>query len=236
MTSNNNYTLFQKILAGSVHFFTSLGIVAGFMAILAIIDHRWQATVFWLIVCQIIDGVDGTLARRFRVTEVLPNWSGKSIDYVVDFCTYAVIPALFMYSANVFPPNLNLWAAAAVLLTSAMYYGKDGMVSEDNYFVGFPVLWNAVAVYLVLIWHWSPWANLIFVLLLCILHFVPIKFPYPSQMPRFRALTVGMAVLIAIAMSAITFLFPERNIILEIVASIGACYFFGLSLWVSLKK
>ena len=32
----------------------------------------------WLAVALFIDGVDGTLARRFRVAEMLPRWSGDT--------------------------------------------------------------------------------------------------------------------------------------------------------------
>lgn len=234
--NTNNYTLRQKLLAGSVHLFTSSGIVAGFMAMLAIMAYHWQEAAIWLIVCQIIDGVDGTLARRFRIKEVLPDWNGKNIDYVVDFCTYALIPALFMYQADLFPQNLDICAAAAVLLTSAMYYGKEGMVSSDNYFIGFPVLWNAVAVYLVFVWHWSPAVNFIFVLCLCVLHFIPIKFPYPSQMSSFRRLTIACLCLMALALMAIIALYPDRNYLLEILATVTAIYFFAISVWVTYKK
>ena len=64
---------------------------------------------------------------------------------------------------------------------STLYYGKEGMVSNDYYFVGFPVLWNWVAFYLLYIFSWGPWMNVVFIWVCAVLHFVPIKVLYPSR-------------------------------------------------------
>jgi len=105
---STQYNTLDKALAWSVHLFTASGLLAGFMAILAINVKDWRAAMFWLIVALIIDGVDGTFARMFKVTEVLPNMSGKTIDYVIDFATYAIIPAYFFYMAELVSPTWNL--------------------------------------------------------------------------------------------------------------------------------
>jgi len=51
-------TLIEKSLAWSVHIFTASGLLAGFMAILAINEHDWRSTMFWLLACLIIDGIE----------------------------------------------------------------------------------------------------------------------------------------------------------------------------------
>ena len=58
----------EKALAWSVHIFTATGILAVFMALLAVGAHDFRTAMFWLLAALLIDGVDGTLARRFRVT------------------------------------------------------------------------------------------------------------------------------------------------------------------------
>ena len=52
-------TLLEKSLAWSVHIFTASGLLAGFMAILAVQAHNWRAAMFWLLACLVIDGIDG---------------------------------------------------------------------------------------------------------------------------------------------------------------------------------
>jgi len=199
MTNPKNYTLGQKIAAWSVHLFTSSGIVAGFIAIVAIAERDFRLAFLMLLAAFIIDGVDGTFARLFKVNEVLPNMSGKTIDYVIDFTTYAVIPAYLMYAAPIygetaymFPEHLRMTAACVVLLVSAMYYGREGMVSGDYYFIGFPVLWNFVAFYLYYVCAFSPLWNFIIIIIFGILHFVPIKYLYPSRTKKFQWLTLGI--------------------------------------------
>jgi phosphatidylcholine synthase len=149
----------------------------------------------------IIDGLDGTFARMFNVTEVLPDVSGKTMDYVIDFVTYAIVPAYIIYAANIdgqylIPDDLRFVTAAIILLISTLYYGKEGMVSNDMYFVGFPVMWNLVAFYLYYVTNLPAAGNFILVLVFAVLHFVPIKYLYPSRTKKFQKLNILATVLL----------------------------------------
>ena len=190
-----NFSLGAKIAAWGVHAFTASGIVAGFLSIVAIAEGRFFEAFIWIFVSLIIDGVDGSLARYFRVTEVLPNMSGKTMDYVIDFATYAIIPAYLLYAAQIegqylLPEGWRTFSAALILLVSALYYGKEGMVSNDYYFVGFPVMWNLVAFYIYYVFALPPWGNFIAIIVFAILHFVPIKYLYPSRTKKFKTLNL----------------------------------------------
>lgn len=211
----NSYPLSRKLAAWGVHTFTASGMVAGFMGLLAISEGHFREAMLWLAVCQFIDGFDGTLARWVNVEAVLPNMSGKMIDAVVDFANYALIPAYFIYSAGLMASPLNELAAALILLVSALYYGKDGMISEDFYFVGFPVLWNLVAFYLFFVLDLSSTANFAVIAILCILHFVPLKVAYPSRAKSMRWLTFSLAFLWLLLSAAILWIYPETNRLLN---------------------
>lgn len=220
----------RKILALSVHLFTSTGIVAGFMAMLAITTHDFKAAILWLFVALVIDGVDGTLARYFKVKEVLPNFDGKTIDYVVDFATYAIIPAFFFYFAEkegtyILPDSLRLTSAIMILLVSSMYYGKEGMVTCDYYFLGFPVLWNMVACYLYFVMDFSPQWNFFWIVVCSILHFVPLKFLYPSRTPKFRWLNILMTILFINSCGILVWLYPTKYLVIQWMAWVSAAYF-----------
>ncbi|MCH2043019.1 MAG: CDP-alcohol phosphatidyltransferase family protein [Saprospiraceae bacterium] len=201
------YSTGRKLAAWAVHLFTASGIVAGFFAIVAIAEANFFLAFILLLVTTIIDGIDGTFARMVKTTEVLPNISGKTMDYVIDFATYAIIPAYLIYAATqggisvtdggeyLIPDYLREVTAVIILLISAIYYGKEGMVSEDYYFVGFPVLWNLVAFYLYYVFNLPPIWNFILVLVFGILHFVPIKFMYPSRTQKFQVLNIIVTIL-----------------------------------------
>lgn len=235
-TQPTNFTFVQKTLAIGVHFFTSLGIVTGFLALLAIRDHDWQMAMGWLLVGLIIDGVDGTFARIFRVKEVWPNFDGKSIDYVIDFANYAFIPAYFFYEAQLVPASVLMLSTVAILLVSAVYYGKTGMVSDDYHFMGFPVLWNMVVFYLFFVLKLPGWVNAVLVLILCILHFVPIKYVYPSRSINFKWLNIGNTVAFFVVNILIVYLYPTIHWELNAISIASVAVFFGVGLWNTFKK
>ena len=225
MPKTQEYSWLQKALAWSVHLFTASGLLAAFMSILAINEQDWQMAMVWLIVCQIIDGVDGTFARLFKVKEVLPNMDGKTIDYVIDFVSYAVVPAYFIYQAGLLEPPFQIICTFVILLVSALYYGKEGMVSEDYYFVGFPVMWNMVVFFLVFVYDFTPLWNAILIFIFAILHFVPIKFVYPSRGYKYRWLTLTMTA-IAIILAGITlFIYPEKPPYLVLILTLTLAYY-----------
>ena len=206
-----NFPISRKLAAWGVHLFTSFGMVTGFLAILAISQGEFREAVFWLIVCQLIDGFDGTLARWVKVKEVLPNMSGQTIDMVVDFANYALIPAYFLYESGLILAPWNGIAAALILLVSAMYYGKEGMISEDYYFIGFPVMWNLVVFYLFFILGFSSTINFLLVVFFAILHFVPIKYAYPSRATQLRWVTFPLGVIWIGVGGLILWIYPETN-------------------------
>lgn len=234
--SSTKYSFFQRLLAWLVHLFTASGILAGFMAILAIQEEDWQMAMLWLLLCQIIDGVDGTLARKFEVKAVLPFMDGKSIDYVIDFASYALIPAYFFYTADLVFEAWKLPLTFLMLLVSAIYYGKEGMVADEEFFVGFPVLWNWVLFYMIFVFQFSPTLNIILIILLSILHFVPIKFAYPSRAQKLKWLTISVAGLGIVGAFTIVLLYPEKMLGLTILMILIMAYFAILGVHHSLSR
>jgi len=218
-------TLFQKSLAWGVHVFTSLGLIAGFMALLAIRENDWRTAMLWLFVCQLIDGADGSLARFFKVREVLPHINGKTIDTVIDFSTYALIPAFFFYEAPLVVGPWKMICTVIILIVSVLYYGKEGMVSEDGYFVGYPVLWNMVVFFLVFVVVAPEWGNVAIVLAFAALHFIPVKFAYPSRIKGLRSVTLWVTVVFLLAMVFIVYFYPTRVPLLNWTIIFGGIFY-----------
>ncbi len=224
-TTTQQFTFIEKSLAWGVHLFTASGLVSGFMAILAINSRNWREAMLWLVLCLVIDGIDGAFARLFRVKEVLPYMDGKTIDYVIDFATYAIIPAYLFHQADLVSEDWRLPCTSIILLVSALYYGKEGMVSDDMYFIGFPVLWNMVVFYIMFVFPFDSIGNVFVVFFFAILHFMPVKFVYPSQGKRFRTLSIVMTVLFIGTLAAILWFLPERLPWLTTLAYLTAGYY-----------
>ena len=223
-------------MAWSVHIFTASGMIAAFMALIAIDQENWRSCFVWLFVCLIIDGLDGTLARRFKVKEVLPHIEGKSMDYVIDFASYMIVPAFFFYKAQMVEPQFMLLSLIVIIISSVLYYGKSNMVEDDQYFIGFPVLWNVVIYFLFFVFQNNSQLNLIAVLIFGILHFVPLKYAYPSRSRSFFWWH-ALASLIGLSSAAVViWSFPGRVIAAEWLTVVAGIYFFLFAVLESLHK
>jgi phosphatidylcholine synthase len=176
--------------AFAVHIFTAAGAASGFAALLAAFERRWTLMFWCLGAALIIDGIDGTFARKYRVAEVLPRWSGDVLDLVVDFITYVFVPAYAIAASGLLPQALAIPAGIVIVVTSALYFADRDMKTEDNYFRGFPALWNAVAFYLFVLKP-ASWIVVATVLILAVLTFVPFKFLHPFRVKRLRGLTLA---------------------------------------------
>lgn len=199
----------ERLKAWLVHIFTASGIITVFMALIAAAENDFRAAILWLIAAQLIDGVDGTLARRYNVQEVLPNVSGKSIDFVIDFCGYAVVPAFIIYQAPLMQEWVDLFMALLIVFTSAIYYGRTGMITDDFYFKGFPVMWNMAAFYFIFIFNFPETLNAFLLFLLAVMQFLPIKFAYPSMTIRWKPITLIFTAILLVSMTGLLIFYPD---------------------------
>jgi phosphatidylcholine synthase len=194
---------FASIGAFAVHVFTACGAALALAALIFATGGHWAAMFFCLGLALVVDGLDGPLARAFKVADVLPRWSGETLDLVVDYLTYVFIPAYAIAGSGTMPPELALPAGIVVVITGALYFGDRKMKTADNYFRGFPAVWNLVAFNLILL-EPPAWAAAGVVAALAVLTFVPVKFVHPLRVRRLRALNIGLLTLwAALALLAI---------------------------------
>jgi phosphatidylcholine synthase len=176
--------------AFAVHVFTASGAALALGALIYAVRGQWTAMFMCLGIALIVDGVDGTFARAFRVADLLPRWSGDVLDLVVDFTTYVFVPAYALAASGLLPEPFALAAAMLIVMTGALYFADNRMKTADNYFRGFPALWNAAAFYLFLL-RPSPWIVAATIMVLAVLTFVPFKFLHPMRVRRLRWLNVA---------------------------------------------
>ncbi len=139
------------VAAFSVHVLTVCGAACALLALVAAVRAEWTRMFVWLGLALVIDGVDGTFARRLRVAELLPRWSGELLDFVVDFPTYVFVPAYAIAAGGLLPPTATLPLGLIVTVSGALYFADRRMKTPDSYFRGFPALWNVAAFYLFLL-------------------------------------------------------------------------------------
>lgn len=181
----------MRALAFLVHILTAFGVVFGLLALIAAGRGDWSAMFLSLGLALIVDALDGPLARRFDVAERLPRWSGATLDLVVDFITYVFVPAFAIATSGLLPPALAVPAGAAIALSGALYFAGNEMKTTENYFRGFPAVWNVIAFYLLLL-RPDPWIAAAAIGLFAMLTFVPVRFVHPFRVTWLRPLTVGL--------------------------------------------
>jgi len=182
--------MFIRARAFAVHVFTAAGAALALAALMYAVRGQWAAMFLCLGIALIVDGVDGTIARWLKVAEVLPRWSGDVLDLVVDFVTYVFVPAYAIAASGLLPHALALPAGIVIVVTGALYFADREMKTADNFFRGFPALWNTAAFYLFLLKPMPALAAVI-VVALAVLTFVPFKFLHPLRVARLRALNIA---------------------------------------------
>lgn len=179
-----------RIAAWAVHAFTLSGLLWATLAVLALHDGHLHYMWLWLGIALIVDGVDGSLARKFRVSEVIPWFDGAVVDYVVDYLTWTAIPAFFIaLYLPVGPRPLAVFLVVLILVSSCFCYANTAEKSFDHYFVGFPAAWNVVAV---LLWVWeAPMAVCIAtIVVFSVLTVVPLHYTHPFRVERGRTTNI----------------------------------------------
>ncbi len=180
--SKKKYHPAQYISAWGVHAFTAS---AAFFGVLTLVKTYQQQYIiaFWLMAITIfIDAVDGTMARFFKVKEILPGMDGALLDNIVDFLNYVVTPCFFLWvKDDILPAEFKIWIIIAITLTSAYQFCQEDAKTPDHFFKGFPCYWNFVVFYM-FIFETTALTNAWILSVLCILIFVPIKYVYPSRL------------------------------------------------------
>ena len=215
-------------LAWGVHLLTASGAVLGALAIVATRAGELARAALLMLAALLIDSVDGTLARKVGVSEVLPRIDGRRLDDMVDYLNFVIVPVVFMLGAG----NLLHWSLAALpILASAYGFSQEDAKTPDDFFLGWPSYWNVVAIYLWLL-NVSPLWGTVLVVGFSIAVFVPIKYVYPSKLAVLRRTTTvgglawGACITAAVAAPALS----ERYLLLELSLAFPADYL-GLSFW-----
>ena len=222
-------TRFVRARAFTVHIFTATGAALAFLALILATGGHWAAMFLCLGLALVVDGADGPIARAFDVQNVLPRWSGDTLDLVVDFTTYVFVPAYAIAASGLLPQILAIPAGIVVVISGALYFADREMKTKDNYFRGFPAVWNLAAFYLYLL-EPPEWAAVIAVAVLAGLSFATIKFLHPLRVQYWRTFNIALlAVWAVLAFVAIIHdLSPGLYVTLPL--SLIAIYFFAVGL------
>tara|TARA_A100001011_G_C14245943_1_gene815544 strand:- start:339 stop:1097 length:759 start_codon:yes stop_codon:yes gene_type:complete len=182
------------LLAWSVHLLTCSGLISGFLALICVFKNDQISAFLFLGLALLIDAVDGTLARKFKVSVIVKNIDGKMLDSVIDFFNYIIIPSVMIYWFKFVPAPFEIIIPSIILIISAISYSNNNLMTLDNFYKGFPCIWNILLFYLYL-FNLSQTYNLFFISACILLKFIPIKFIHPLRVNKYRRYSVAFLVL-----------------------------------------
>lgn len=220
---------FERIRAFTVHVFTATGAALALLALILATGGHWAGMFFCLGMALLVDGADGPMARAFDVERVLPRWSGETLDLVVDFATYVFVPAYAISASGLLPQVLAIPAGVIVVVSGALYFADREMKTQDNYFHGFPAVWNLAAFYLYLL-EPPEWAAAASIVVLAGLSFSPIKFLHPLRVQHWRSFNIALLA----AWAILAFVAVVQNLSPRLYVTLPLCliaiYFFLIGL------
>lgn len=226
----------SRPVAWLVHAYTASGAAIAFLALAAIAAGDLRIAFILLWVAMLIDCSDGTIARAFRVKEVVPEFDGARLDDIVDYLTYAFVPIVIAHSAGLLPDGpVGLGVAALPLLASAYGFCRTDAKTEDHFFTGFPSYWNVVVLYFFLLGT-SPTTNAWVLAVLAAMVFVPTRYAYPSRNPAGRLGTFTLGPIWAVLVLYLMLQLPETKPTLAWASLFFPAYYVGLSVLLDLRK
>jgi len=142
------------------HFFTSLNLTCGCIAILLLSKDNYNASVIVCLLAFLFDFADGFFARLLKTESSL----GRQLDSFSDFITSGLVPGILMYKLliksgfkeilifpNLFNFNFHLspMSLAGFLITIATAFRLSKfnlMKTEHKYFLGLPAPANCIMI------------------------------------------------------------------------------------------
>jgi phosphatidylcholine synthase len=219
----------QRRRAWAVHVFTALGIVAGMLALRDVLTGHPSYAIVWLLLTLLIDGVDGPIARALEVEQRVPRIDGFLLDLIIDYVTCVIVPACFMYEFKVVPQNnFGIAVLCVLVFTSAIWFARKDMMTEDNWFRGFPAAWNLVAPVMFLM-EARPVIGAIITLALSVLSLTNMPYPHVMRARYLRPLTLIFTAVWVAGISAGAIVYPHHPWAIRPPLYAGGAYFLVLA-------
>ena len=184
----------------AIHTLTASGAVVAMLALQAILDGDVRGALVWLLISQVLDGLDGPVARKYDVMVHAPRIDGHVLDLVVDYVTCVVVPITFMMKFAMLPPHYETAIAGIMYLFSALWFARTDLETPDMWFNGFPAAWN-LAIPSLYVAHASVTVVAIVSVVLCLSQLTNFQFPHivRSEWMRHITLPFGVAYLVNLA-------------------------------------
>lgn len=220
----------RKTLAGYlVHSITAFGAIAGLISLVEFINGNYRSGLLWLIVCQLIDGFDGPIARKIDIHVHATRFDGRILDLVVDYVTCVVVPVVMLIHLDLLTNSWSFVYAGIIIFTGALWFARTDQETEDHWFNGFPAAWNLVIPTFIILGTRESYVILV-IIGLSFLSLTKLKFPHLVKVEFLRPITWSLAIIYFVALTTLSVQYPDGPKELRPILALFPLYIFGVSL------
>lgn len=115
---------------------TLTNLVLGVISLSFTMEGQYKEAAVAILLAMIMDGLDGRIARRFKVSSDF----GKELDSLSDLVSFGVAPAILTYAAVM--NQLGFWTfflSIAFAMCGAIRLARFNVLNIKTYFVGLPI-------------------------------------------------------------------------------------------------
>lgn len=133
---------------------TMINLALGFLSIYLTKEGLYNEAAYAIFGAMIMDGMDGRLARRWKVASEF----GKELDSLSDLVSFGVAPALLAYSVQLH--HWGYWGlllAAIFAMCGAYRLARFNVLCVHTHFIGVPITFSGpFLTLLLLLGRWIP--------------------------------------------------------------------------------
>ena len=225
----------RKVVAGYlIHSITAFGAIAGLISLEQFINGNFRSGLLWLIICQLIDGFDGPIARKIDIHLHATRFDGHILDLVVDYVTCVMVPVAMLIRLDLITSDYSWVYVGVIIFTGALWFARTDQETEDHWFNGFPAAWNLVIPTFLILGTRESYIQ-ITILILSFLSLTKLKFPHLVKVKFMRPLTWSLAIVYFVALTALSVKYPVGPSVLKPLLVIFPLYIFAISIYHSRK-
>ena len=94
-----------------------------------------------------------------------------------------------IYWFNIVPVSFEILVPLIILIISAISYSNLNLMTSENFYKGFPCIWNILLLY-IYFFDFNQLINLIIISVCIFLKFIPIKYVHPLRVKRLRIYSI----------------------------------------------
>lgn len=115
---------------------TLSNLILGVISLWLTMEEQYQDSSVAILLAMVMDGLDGRLARRFKVSSDF----GKELDSLSDLVSFGVAPALLAYASVLYLLGyVGLSIAIIFALCGAVRLARFNVLNIKTYFIGIPI-------------------------------------------------------------------------------------------------